>query len=81
MTNEPDHGRRRFLGNAAMTLAAAQFALGNDARAETNAKLEATKAGAHTSFPPLKQIDAGLLNVGYVEMGPPNGPAVLLLHG
>jgi pimeloyl-ACP methyl ester carboxylesterase len=37
--------------------------------------------GTHTSFGPLKQIDAGLLNVGYAEAGPAEGPAVLLLHG
>src|SRR5262249_45995789 len=36
---------------------------------------------ANTSFGPLKQIDAGLLNVGYADVGPPNGPVVLLLHG
>jgi pimeloyl-ACP methyl ester carboxylesterase len=29
----------------------------------------------------LRQIDAGLLNVGYVDAGPVGGPAVLLLHG
>ena len=29
----------------------------------------------------LKQIDAGVLNVGYAESGPANGRAVLLLHG
>jgi pimeloyl-ACP methyl ester carboxylesterase len=35
----------------------------------------------NTSFGPVKQIDAGLLNNGYVEAGPANGPAVILLHG
>ncbi len=34
-----------------------------------------------TEFGPLKQIEAGLLDVGYVEAGPANGQAVLLLHG
>ena len=35
----------------------------------------------NTSFGPLKQIDAGALNVGYAEAGPANGTAVILLHG
>jgi pimeloyl-ACP methyl ester carboxylesterase len=38
-------------------------------------------AVTNTSFSPLKQIDAGVLNVGYTETGPSDGPAVLLLHG
>jgi pimeloyl-ACP methyl ester carboxylesterase len=33
------------------------------------------------SFHPLKQVDAGLLRVGYAEAGPPGSPAVILLHG
>jgi pimeloyl-ACP methyl ester carboxylesterase len=39
------------------------------------------KAGTNTSFGPLKQIEAGLLNVGYAEAGPANGRPVFLLHG
>jgi pimeloyl-ACP methyl ester carboxylesterase len=35
----------------------------------------------NTSFSPLQQIDAGVLNVGYAESGPADGPAVILLHG
>jgi pimeloyl-ACP methyl ester carboxylesterase len=33
------------------------------------------------AFPAIKQIDAGVLNVGYVDAGPANGPVVILLHG
>jgi pimeloyl-ACP methyl ester carboxylesterase len=41
----------------------------------------AIKPGTNTSFASMKQIDAGLLNIGYAEAGPANGPAVILLHG
>jgi pimeloyl-ACP methyl ester carboxylesterase len=88
MSEEINRDRRRFLSNAAMSLAAAQLAqLGMSvwANAESNktksADLPAIKPGTNTSFGPLKQIDAGLLNVGYAEAGPANGPAVVLLHG
>src|SRR3954465_6254882 len=36
---------------------------------------------APASFGPVQQIDAGPLDVGYVEVGPPNGQPVVLLHG
>src|SRR6185437_14341383 len=38
-------------------------------------------AGTNTSFASLKQIEAGLLNVGYAESGPANGEPIILLHG
>jgi pimeloyl-ACP methyl ester carboxylesterase len=82
MSEHIDHDRRSFFGTAAMTLAAAQFALSGSAAAQPSAaKLPAIKPGTNTSFGALKQIDAGLLNVGYAEAGPADGPAVILLHG
>jgi pimeloyl-ACP methyl ester carboxylesterase len=77
--------RRRFFGTAAMTLAAAQFVISGSAEAQPSkaktAGAHAVKPGTNTSFGPLKQIDAGVLNVGYAEAGPAGGPVVILLHG
>jgi len=70
MSAEIDPRRRRFLGAAAMTIATVQ--LGRTRLAHANAA---------ASFGPLKQVDAGLLNVGYAEAGPQDGPVVILLHG
>ena len=82
---EINRHRRYFVGAAALTAAAAQLGIIGSAAAQpgkTSAKrLPAVKPGSHTSFGPLKQIDAGLLNVGYAEAGPADGPAVILLHG
>jgi len=39
------------------------------------------KPGTNTSLGPIKQIDAGVLSVGYAEAGQANDPAVVLLHG
>ena len=82
MSEGINHHRRRFLETAAMTAAAGQFGLIGSAEAQSTKKnLPASKPGTHTSFAPLKQIDAGVLNIGYAEAGPANGPAVILLHG
>jgi pimeloyl-ACP methyl ester carboxylesterase len=84
MSDTIDQGRRRLLGTAAVTLAAAQFGLGSSADAQPNKPKPAISAinpGTNTSFAALKQIDAGLLNVGYAEAGPADGEPVLLLHG
>jgi pimeloyl-ACP methyl ester carboxylesterase len=77
-----DHHRRRFFGTAALAIAAAQFGMIGSVNAQpSRTKLPAIKPGTNTSFASMKQIDAGVLNVGYAEAGPANGPAVILLHG
>nr|WP_027665502.1 alpha/beta hydrolase [Rhizobium leguminosarum] len=70
-----DQDRRRFLGTAAKAVAATQLGLIAPAAAQ-----QATEAPA-TSFGRLNQIDAGVLSVGYADMGPASGPPVILLHG
>jgi pimeloyl-ACP methyl ester carboxylesterase len=76
------YDRRRFLGLAAGAVVATR--LGMPGRAEAAAGGSAP-AGARpvtsASFGPVKQINAGVLNVGYVEAGARDGPAVMLMHG
>ena len=80
--------RRGFLRTSvagAATIAAAQLAAIGTADAQSSkinrADLPKIRPGTNTSFSSLKQIDAGVLNVGYAEAGPTDGPVVLLLHG
>ena len=80
-----DGSRRRLLGAMAVSVAAAKLIMAGSADARSS---EAEPAGTiamtpdtNASFGPLKQIDAGTLNIGYAEAGPANGPAVVLLHG
>ncbi|MEN3384814.1 MAG: hypothetical protein V7608_4858, partial [Hyphomicrobiales bacterium] len=79
MREEIDHHRRRLVGAAATAIAAAQFGLAGSANAQ--AAPPAVKPDTNTSFGPLKQIDAGVLSVGYAEAGPADGAPVILLHG
>jgi pimeloyl-ACP methyl ester carboxylesterase len=85
MSEHINHRRRRFLGTAAMTVAAAQLVMIGSASAQSSqaapSDVPTIKPGTNTSFGPLKQIDAGVLNIGYAEAGPADGPAVILLHG
>src|ERR1700730_557944 len=79
---EINQDRRRLLGTAAMAIASTQLGMINPAAAQrTETKMLAIKPGTNTSFGPLKQVNAGVLNVGYAEAGPANGPVVVLLHG
>jgi pimeloyl-ACP methyl ester carboxylesterase len=85
MSEEVKYDRRRFLAIAAMSVATAESILIGSADAQPSktkpADLPTIKPGTNTSFSSLKQIDAGVLNVGYAEAGPAAGPVVILLHG
>ncbi|MCY1323688.1 Haloalkane dehalogenase [compost metagenome] len=85
MSDEINHPRRRFIGAIALSLAATQFASAGAARAQAGnneaPRVPAVTPGTNKSFANLKQIDAGVLNVGYAELGASEAPVVILLHG
>jgi pimeloyl-ACP methyl ester carboxylesterase len=82
---QPIHRNRRQL----LGIAAASVAVGLNLSRTANARAAnaasprqpKTIAGNSASFDTLKQVDAGLLNVGYAEAGPADGPVAILLHG
>jgi len=82
---EAIYDRRDFLRTAAMSLGAWELNnLGLRSAGIENRKqvsFQETKYETKKPLGPVKQIEAGLLNVGYVEAGPLNGAPVLLLHG
>jgi pimeloyl-ACP methyl ester carboxylesterase len=81
-SNNPGYpGRRQFLAVAAGALTTTQFELSQPPNAGLDGSLKLAQSDLGDSSSPLKQIDAGALNVGYVESGPVDGPAVILLHG
>ncbi len=84
MSDEINQGRR-FFGSAVLTLAAVQLASRAPAQAQpADAKRSdtgSTYPTSNTSFASLKQVNAGVLNVGYAEAGAADGHPVILLHG
>ena len=78
MNNDHKHVRLRFI--TLSILAAAQFAMPGLVHAEPAKDAPQAQTQART-FASIKHIDAGDLNVGYVDEGPANGPVVILLHG
>ena len=71
MSGENKQNRRRFITSTAMTIAAAELGMMGLANAQSQT----------SSIGPIKQITAGVLNVGYADIGPANGRPVILLHG
>ncbi|MGR5354359.1 hypothetical protein, partial [Vibrio sp. DNB22_19_2] len=82
MSNAVNLRRRRLLGTTiasigVLDLGLAEFAHAQPAPSASNA----LSAGQANPFGTLHQIDAGVLNIGYADLGPKNGPAVILLNG
>jgi pimeloyl-ACP methyl ester carboxylesterase len=75
--------RRRFLaaaGAAALAVGASQLGMTGSAIAQAGGP-RAAGLSASTPFGPVKQIKAGVLDVGYVEAGSAGGRPVILMHG
>ena len=85
MVEDIRYDRRRFLGTAVSAIAAAELTLAGSGDAQSSrtnpAGAPTASPAPNTTFGPLKQIDAGVVNVGYAEAGPAGGAPVVLLHG
>ena len=73
MSDPVDNSRRRLLGAAALNVGLAQLAL--------PAAAQAGPAGSAGALGPIRQIEAGVLDVGYADLGPRDAPVAILLHG
>ncbi|MFC0107509.1 alpha/beta fold hydrolase [Kibdelosporangium aridum] len=71
--------RRQFSTGSAAVLATA--AIAGCSSSDTGPAAPAPVPSKNNSFGPLKQVQAGVLNIGYAEAGPADGPVVILLHG
>jgi pimeloyl-ACP methyl ester carboxylesterase len=79
-----DRRRRHLVGAVAMAVAGSLGAAvpgQTQPGATTPGGAPPSRPGAGKSFAPVRQIDAGMLNIGYADAGPADGPAVILLHG
>jgi len=83
MENQNNYSRRRFLSLAALTVAVAELGGLNllNAKEIIKNKTSNNKINGNVSFDRIKQIHAGVLNMGYAESGPADGEPVILLHG
>jgi len=84
MSKQIQPNRRHVLAAAVFAIAGALSGLSGAAQAQTAGAAPQVAAAASPSvagFTDVKQINAGELNVGYVDRGPADGPVVILLHG
>jgi pimeloyl-ACP methyl ester carboxylesterase len=77
MPRDTGPDRRHVLGAASAAVLAA--GAGKLAMRGSPGRGGASSSSEH--FGPVRQINAGVLNVGYVEAGPAHGRAVVLMHG
>ena len=80
---ETNYSRRRFLSDTAISLAGTELAmlgLSTALFANHNLKEVMNNNYKENSFYPIKQINAGVLNIVYAEEGPVDGSPVILLH-
>jgi pimeloyl-ACP methyl ester carboxylesterase len=78
MNNIVNHRRRRIIGTTLASLSVADLGLSGLAQARTT---QPASSAGNAMFGSIRQIDAGVLNVGYAQAGPANGPVAMLLHG
>ncbi|APG05691.1 alpha/beta hydrolase [Luteibacter rhizovicinus DSM 16549] len=90
MSDALDQKRRKFMGAAALGVALAPLGLATLASARPAAAARPSSGAADTpgapgtsatSFRAIKQVKAGVLDIGYAEDGPAKGPVVILVHG
>ena len=73
--------RREFSRAFTVAVAEVSLAAGCSSTSGSTSDGGQSNSGSHTSFPALRQIDAGALSIGYAETGPADGAPVVLLHG
>jgi len=85
MSHNVDFGRRRFIGAALATSAIRELVVSRPGSAQSGSETPVTATngttGTSDALGTLRQVAAGVLNVGYADAGPANGPPVVLLHG
>ncbi|WP_426395067.1 alpha/beta fold hydrolase [Ralstonia sp. R-29] len=82
MSNAINLRRRRLLGTTIASIGVLDLGLAQLVHAQPGpSSASASPASLANPFGTLQQIDAGVLNIGYADLGPKNGPVMILLHG
>ncbi|MCM3468561.1 hypothetical protein M3643_13915, partial [Staphylococcus lugdunensis] len=76
MSNPVNLRRRRLLGTTIASIGVLDLGLAELVQAQPAPSSSASTllSGQASPFGALQQIDAGVLNIGYADLGPKNGP-------